>query len=217
MAGSGGDDGDGHGSGGGGGRNQEGGVRIPGTGGNKMSYSDRLKTNVRYDQRLKRNVLEITLEKVNAEADVEVTHEAIAKVFKTLGIDIDSHVEGSQVHYKGMTSVISVWMKAGVNLERFCKDINIKVSNGVMTGMIRPAGKKGVTATIVGLDFNTPDTFVMDYVNKFGVVMNSTVIFSKHESGLFKGEYNGERRYQVDFSKAPKQMGTYHLIDGCKV
>ena len=29
----------------------------------KMSYSDRLKTNVRYDQRLKRNVLEITLEK----------------------------------------------------------------------------------------------------------------------------------------------------------
>ena len=29
----------------------------------KMSYSDRLKTNVRYDQHLKRNVLEITLEK----------------------------------------------------------------------------------------------------------------------------------------------------------
>ena len=85
----------------------EGAVRVPGTG-DKMSYSDRLKTNVRYDQRLKRNVLEITLEKANIDADIEVSQEAIAKVFKTLGIDLDTQVEGSQVHYKGMTSVISV-------------------------------------------------------------------------------------------------------------
>ena len=104
-----------------------------------MSYSDRLKANVRFDQRLKRNVLEITLEKTSIEADAEVSQEAIAKVFKTLGINIETEVEGSQVHFKGMTSVISVWMKAGVNIERFCKDISIKVSNGVMTGMIRPA------------------------------------------------------------------------------
>ena len=30
-----------------------------------VSYAERLKTNVRYDQRLQRNVLEISLEKTN--------------------------------------------------------------------------------------------------------------------------------------------------------
>ena len=79
-----------------------------------MSYSDRLKTNVRFDQRLKRNVLEITLAKSNAEADAEISVEAIAKVFNTLGIKIEMDVEGWQVHFRGMTSLISVWMKAGV-------------------------------------------------------------------------------------------------------
>ena len=82
--------------------------------GNKMSYSDRLKTNVRFDQRLKRNVLEITLAKSNADADAEISVEAIAKVFNTLGIKIEMDVEGWQVHFRGMTSLISVWMKAGV-------------------------------------------------------------------------------------------------------
>ena len=185
--------------------------------GNKMSYSDRLKTNVRFDQRLKRNVLEITLAKSNADADAEISVEAIAKVFNTLGIKIEMDVEGWQVHFRGMTSLISVWMKAGVSVERFCKDMNIKVSNGITTGMIRPAGKKDVTVSIVGIDFNTPDSFVMDYLSKFGVIVNNMVIYSKFESGPFRGKYNGERKYQVDFTKTNRQMGTYHLIDDCKI
>ena len=180
--------------------------------GNQKSYSDSLKTNIRYDQRLKRNVLEITLEKTSNDADGEVSEEAIARVFKTLGIDIVTEVEGSQVHYRGMTSMISVWMKAGVDLEKFCKDISIKVTNGVITGMIRPAGKKDVTVTIAGLDFNTPDSFIVDYINKFGVVLDNTVMYTKFESGPFKGKFNGERRYQVDFSGSPRQIGTYHLL-----
>ena len=44
-----------------------------------MSYSDRLKTNVRYDQRLKRNVLEITLEKADPSIDIDVEHSDIAR------------------------------------------------------------------------------------------------------------------------------------------
>ena len=68
------------------GQHQEGASSMTG---NNMSYSDRLKTNVRFDQRLKRNVLEITLAKSNAEADAEISVEAIAKVFNTLGINID--------------------------------------------------------------------------------------------------------------------------------
>ena len=213
MAGSGGDR---QGGGGLGNVNSVGGARGQ-VAGNQKTYSDSLKTNIRYDQRLKRNVLEITLEKASADADDEVSEEAIERVFKTLGIDIVTQIEGSQVHYRGMTSPISVWMKAGVDLEKFCKDISIKVTNGVMTGMIRPAGKKDVTVTIAGLDFNTPDTFVMDYLNKFGVVLDNTVMYTRFESGPFKGKYNGERRYQVDFTGSHRQMGTYHLIDGCKV
>ena len=63
-------------------------------------------------------------------------------------------------------------MAAGINLEGFCKDVCIKVGAGIVTGMIRPAGKKDVTFTIVGLDFNTPDPFVIDYLNKFGTVLS---------------------------------------------
>ena len=139
----------------------------------------------------------------------DVDEENIERVFKTLGIDIVTQVEGHQIHYKGNISIISVWIKAGVNLDKFCKDIHIKVTDSVMTGNIRPAGKEDVTVLIVGLDFNTPDNLTVDYMNKFGAVISNTVIYSKYESGPFKGKYNRERKYQVDFSKASRQMGTY--------
>ena len=86
-----------------------------------------------------------------------------------------------------------------------------------MTGLIRPAGKKDVTVTVDGLDFNTPDSFIIDYLNKFGVVLSNNVVYTKYDSGPFKGKFNGERKYQVDFSKSNRQMGTYHIIDGSKV
>ena len=185
---------------------------------NEKSYSDKLKTNVRYDQRLKRNILEITLEKTKNDAVIEdVVHEDIARILKTLGIDLVSQVQGSQVHYKGRFSIISIWMAPGVSLDKFCKDININVIPGVMTGVIRPAGKKDVTVRIDGLDFNTPDSFVIDYLNKFGMVLNNAVVYTKYSVGPFKGKFNGERRYQVDFTKSNRQMGTYHIIDGSKV
>ena len=39
----------------------------------------------------------------------------------------------------------------------------IQVNNGVMTGMIRLAGKKDVTVTGVCSNFNKPDKFVVDF------------------------------------------------------
>ena len=76
---------------------------------NEKSYADKLKTNVRYDQRLKRNILEIILEKTNNDAAINnVGHEDIARVLKTLAIDLVSQFQGYQVHYKGRISVISV-------------------------------------------------------------------------------------------------------------
>ena len=67
----------------------------------KMSYSDRLKTNVRYDQRLKRNVLEITLEKTDKTSEFDVDGEYVARVTKTLGIDIVSQTQGYQIQHRG--------------------------------------------------------------------------------------------------------------------
>ena len=183
----------------------------------KMSYSDRLKTNVRFDQRLKRNVLEITLEKTDKTSEFDVDGEDVARVAKTLGIDVVSQTQGYQIQHRGKFSVISVWMLPGINLDKYCKDVNIRVTTNIMTGMIRPSGKADVTVSIVGIDFNTPDKFVFDYLSKFGVVVNQSVIYSKIETGAWKGKYSGERKYQMDFSKSPLSMGTYHLIDGCKV
>ena len=48
----------------------------------KMSYANRLKTNVNFSQRLKRNVLEITLERPNKEVDMDVDPEEISRVFR---------------------------------------------------------------------------------------------------------------------------------------
>ena len=183
----------------------------------KHSYANRLKSNINYNQRLQRSVLEITLERVNKNNDIEINDTEIERVLRTLGIDIRSQVEGYQLQYKGATSIISVWMPVGVNLENYCKDMVIRVDSNVTTGMIRPAGKTEVTVTIVGLDFNTPDTFVIEYLNKFGTVTNQSVIYSEYNDGPFKGKKNGERRYQVDFGSSKMHMGTYHIIDNCKV
>ena len=183
----------------------------------KESYAGRLKSNVNFSQRLQRNVLEVTLERSDVNVDIVIDQVEIERVLKTLGIDIKSQVEGYQLQYKGAISVISVWMPIGVNLERFCKDMVIRVNDTVSTGMIRPAGKSEVTVTVIGLDFNTPDTLVLEYLGMFGKVKNNSVIYCEYSEGPFKGKKNGDRKYQVDFSGTRKNMGTFHLIDNCKV
>ncbi len=45
-----------------------------------MSYADRLKTNVKYDHRLKRNVLEITIEKDSKDMRVDMNDELTARI-----------------------------------------------------------------------------------------------------------------------------------------
>ena len=61
-----------------------------------------------------------------------------------------------------------------------------------MTSSVRPAGKSAVKVTIVGLDFNMPDSFIFEYLSKFGNPVLNAVVYSKFESGPFKGKYNGE-------------------------
>ena len=183
----------------------------------KMSYADRLKTNVKYDHRLKRNVLEITIEKDNKDMRVEMNEELTARILKSVGIDIAKELEGFQVTY-GRIVTISAWMSADISLERFCQKEGIIVGQGLRTGSIRPAGKKDVTVTFAGVDFNTPDTLIKEYITKFGGKMVSqTVMYGRYKQGPFIGKVNNERKYQVDFSDSKMKMGTYHFLDGAKV
>ena len=70
-----------------------------------------------------------------------------------------------------------------------------------MTSSIRPAGRREVTVNVTGLDFNTPDSLIIDYIRKFGGIMASNnVIYDKYLDGPFKGKYNGNRKYLVDFN-----------------
>ena len=86
------------------------------------SYAERLKSHVSFSQRLNRNILEISLEKSNRQSlSQDLSSESIANVFKSLGIDIVTQLEGYQIQNKGFNSAISVWFKEGVNIEKFCK------------------------------------------------------------------------------------------------
>ena len=51
-----------------------------------------------------------------------LNQECIARLFKSVGIDINNEVEGYQMMHTGGGHSISVWAKEGVNLERFCKN-----------------------------------------------------------------------------------------------
>ena len=184
---------------------------------NVLSYADRLKTNVKFDQRLKRNVLEIEIEKVDKEADIVLSDDLVARVTRSIGLDISSQIEGYQVQY-GRTPVIHVWCSPGVDVMKYCFKESISISKGISTGRIRPAGKRDVMVSVTGLNFNTPDSLVQKYIKKFGGrLVTEQVIYGKFSEGPFTGKYNGDRHYQVDFSDAHTSMGSYHILDGHRI
>ena len=100
-------------------------------GGNKggataMSYADRLKTNVKFDQRLKRNVLEITIEKTDKEKRIELKPETVSRLLISIGLNARDEMEGYQITY-GRVCTISVLVKKDIMLNRFCQKAGIVV------------------------------------------------------------------------------------------
>ena len=63
------------------------------------SYADRLKTNIKYDQRLQRNILEIILERQSSDVGSELQEDDIKQLFETIGIDTVTELEGYQVKF----------------------------------------------------------------------------------------------------------------------
>ena len=194
-----------------------GGSRLPEATGKPMSYADRLKTNIKYDQRLKRNVLEIEIEKLDKENEIVMDQSCVARLLTSLGMNIETQLKGYQAMY-GKVVTLSVWCQPGVNLERFCRTETIQVTRGVWTKNIRPAGRRDVVVTVSGLDFNTPDTLVQGYIEKFGgKLVTREVIYGKHGDGPLQGVFNGDRKYNVEFPDSARPMGTYHFLDGARV
>ena len=101
-------------------------------------YSEKLKVNVVNSERLKRKVLEIQL--VTDEGvgpNMELT--TVAKLFNKLGIDRTSIMGYQLSGYK-----IYVWFKEHCDLDKFCYQDSIKVSDGIKTGVIKRMGKREV-------------------------------------------------------------------------
>ena len=109
-------------------------------GGRSTSYADRAKMNIRYNQKLKRNVLEIEVVKDKDDDEVILAEVTIAKLLNKIKLNINSHVEGYQVSYGRKKSKIEVLCKSGLDLEQFCMNQSFEVEKGVKTNFIRPAG-----------------------------------------------------------------------------
>jgi hypothetical protein len=76
--------------------------------------------------------------------------------------------------------------------------------------------KAEVAVLIKGLNLNTPDTLVKEYLNKHGKIVNEKVIYEVGTEGPFKGIKNGNQKYLVDFTKG-SNAGSYHILDGANI
>ena len=98
--------------------------------GGGISYAERLRTNINFSQRLQRNVLEVTLEKTENTAEIDIDQSCITRIMKSLGMDLNSQVEGCQVQFNGRSHVVSIWAAKGINLEKYRKAEGINVCKG---------------------------------------------------------------------------------------
>ena len=166
------------------------------------------------NERLKRNVLEINLD-FDQGTSVRIEDEIAAKLLARMDIDFVTQVEGIQ-SCPGNSRKLFVWLKDSIDISKFCREDSIKVTNGVKTGLIKPMDKSEVSVLVKGLNFNTPDTLVLEYLGRHGKIMSNKVIYETIKEGPTKGIKNGDRKYLIDFSKG-LNLGSYHIIDGAKV
>ena len=178
------------------------------------TYSERLRGNINRNERLKRNVLEINLD-FDVGVNTKIENDTVSKLIKRMGIDMSTQVEAVQT-CPGNSRKIYIWLKNNVDISKFCSDESFKVADGIKTGFIKPMDKSEVAVLIKGLNLNTPDTLVLDYLAKHGKVANDKVIYVTEKEGPMKGIKNGDRKYLIDFSGG-RNLGSYHIIDGVKV
>ena len=183
-------------------------ITDPGGGASKptLSYARSVK-NTKF-QRLNRNILEIVLEKKIHQKTISVKCDDVSKICEIVGIRVGTETEGYQAHYNRQTITLSIWIKPGIGLERFVSENNTQYSSDLTITQVRPANRREVMLLITGLSFNTPDTQVKHYVESFRAKMISVEpVYGVYREGPWRGQYNGERRYKVDFTNQSMKMG----------
>ena len=66
--------------------------KIQGAASAAPSYANKLKTNIRFDQRLKRNVLEVHIEKSDKFAQVDLGGDTMVRVLKSIGMNLNTEL-----------------------------------------------------------------------------------------------------------------------------
>ena len=181
--------------------------------GNESNWRDIVQASLGVTERLKRNVLEINLEK--DEGNNVIEEEDISSLLKRLGIN-QQQVEGVQLIPPKGPKKIFVWFEQGIDINRFCYNEAFRLIPGVKTGVIKPMDRREVEVTISGLNINTPDSSILNYLSYFGKIVKHEVIYLRNKSGPFQGLKNGDRKYFIDFTNG-RNLDSYHLIDGAKV
>ena len=192
----------------------------PGGGGGTPppSYAHRVKQNGRRFEKLNRNILEVTVEKNIASQMVNLNGEMVANLCNVIGVNPACDTEGYQVNFRGKFIRVSIWAKQGLSLERFISEQRRPLGEGLTVTQVRPAMRREVTAPVSGLPFNIPDSQVINYFECFGGrVTHREAMYGTHKEGPCKNQYNGDRRFKVDFSDQKCSMGTYHLLGGSKI
>ena len=132
-------------------------------------YRDVVQTSIGRSERLKRNVLEIQLEKESSHDEVE--EQAVANLLQQVGVRRDD-VEGVQFSPPKAPRKVFVWLTPQIDLNQFCFSESYRINNRVKTGIIKPMDRREVEVIVRGLNINTPDGAVMSYLSHFGKLIN---------------------------------------------
>ena len=153
---------------------------------------------VKKSERLRRNVLEISIEReMNAE---ELTSDMICDLLSELGIN-RANVEGIQLVPERRPKKIFIWMDQSVDLLPFCRGKQFHFPGGIKTGHIKPMDKIETEVLIKGLNINTPDGSVMEYLSLFGKILKHEVVYVKNKVGPFTGLKNRDSKFLMDFKR----------------
>ena len=166
---------------------------------------------------LNKNVLEVILEK-DSRGGFSVTDSECSNLLRRLGLDQRPgvHIEEVQICPNGR-GVIFITLKKNVEIARYCRHEVLDVtSSGTRAVHVKPAGRREVVVSIKGIHPNTREEVVLNYLEKFGKVISSKVIYSVYTEGPLKGLRNGDRNYKMEI-KSGTLLGSYHVLDGQKV
>ena len=164
-----------------------------------------------------KNILEVVLEK-DERGPFHVSDSECSHLLKKLGIVATpgADVESIQICPTGR-GVILITFRQAINIDQFSRyDVLEVTQSGIRAVNVKPAGRRDVVVSIKGLHPNTRDDGVIAYLNKYGKVVTTKVVYGTFGEGPLKGLKNGDRAYKVEVN-GETNIGTYHSIDGQRV